>query len=105
MRVVTYRLAIFAAIPGGALAVMAVAILVLFFLLPVFLIAVAIDDKAFSSDKEQKCLHVGVALGRIFTGVSAAFYSGFKEVAKAVFLVLAGALLGDMHKSISECLK
>jgi len=96
-------IAVFAAIPLGALAVIALSILVLFFLLPVFLIAVAIGNDVFSSEDEQGCLHVGASVGRIVAGLGAAAFAGAAEIAKAVLLVVAGALLGDMYKSISKC--
>jgi hypothetical protein len=97
--------AVFAATPLGFTAVMAVTILVLFVLLPPFLIAVAYANTVFQHDKEQACLEVDVLLGVRFTGLKAATYASVHKVVETLFTIVATTLLFDSHNNIAECLR
>jgi hypothetical protein len=98
-------LAVFAATPLGLTAVMAVTILVLFVLLPPFLIAVAYADTVFQHDKEQACLDVGGSVGILLAGLGAAMYAGTYKVLESIFTIVATTLLFDSHKDIAECVQ
>ena len=97
-------IAIFAAIPLGVMPVLALAIVTLFFLVPLFIIAWTIGDSVFSSAAEQACLHVGVSLGRTVTAMFGGFHAGLRDVAKIIALSVAGTLLSETYNSIAKCL-
>jgi len=97
-------IALFAALPQGALAVMALSIVFLFVFVPILVAEAIYAREVFSSDQERACLYVGVSFGVFVAGVIAAVPSGAAKAIEKLFIFIAAALLGDQFESITKCL-
>jgi hypothetical protein len=104
-------IALFAAIPEGLAVFTAVVFLVLMYLLPIFLIAVAYGNKVFQSGEDQSCLGIGRVIGaEIAAGIAAIYEAIYTKKASIFFewlfnLIFITNYLEDDFNGIKECNK
>ena len=78
--------------------------LFMFFFVPILVVAEIYAENVFSSDKDSGCLHIGVGIGILITGLIKAIYAGASSVMEKILIFMSGSALTGQYKRIFECL-